>query len=356
MSSKVRGLIPIVIVSVLIAAAVAIYYHLIFLHSWYVGGPYLYDTELFNYIVGPKGQGLRMPSVINMDSFFYVHISPILMPFSFISSALHLQEMAPLEMVLLLGFSGAAVAAFVAVQYFLRPLGAVLSFGLGAVFALAFAISGVMRQTADYPHIEVLYVGPAVIALLLIFHRKFLWAWLAFLLTLIAREDSGLHLACIFSAYLVLAAIAERKLIPARTWDIAPFLFFAIAYPIAVLMAQRHFLPIESNFARIYSGVPAYAHLNGELLAERFHTIVNQPAAPLLLLASLVPALIRPKLVALTGLLAAAPWFLVSVTALSDAPGTFALYYAFPFLVLAIVPFVVTAELPSTETAHARQV
>jgi hypothetical protein len=352
LSSNVRGLIPIVVVAALIAAAVAVYYHLLFLRSWYVGGPYLYDTELFNYIVGPKGQGLRMPPVINMPTFFNVHVAPILLPFSFISSILNLKDMWPLEMVLLLGFSGAAVAAFVAVRHFLRPLGGFLSIVLAALFALAFALCGVMRQTADYPHIEVLYVAPAIVTLMLIFHRNFHWAWLSFFVTLFCREDSGLHLACILGAYLVLAAIGERKLIPSRTRDVAPFLVLAIVYPAVVLTAQKWLLPIDSNFARIYSGTPPYAHLNVDLLIERFQVLAAHPAAPLLLVAALVPALIRPRWVALTGLLAAAPWFLVSVTAFSDSPGTFALYYAFPFLVLTIVPFVVAAELPSAEIVY----
>ena len=228
---------PVAVISVIIAAVVGFYYHKIFQHSYYVGGPYLYDTELFNYIVGPRGQGLRMPPVIDMPSFFYVHISPILLPFSAISSLLGLHEMQPLEMVLILGFSGAAVAAFIVVQYYLRPLGQAAALALGALFALAFAVCGTMRSTADYPHIEILYVAPAAVALLLIFHRHLRWAWVAFILTLFVREDAGLHMACILGAYLFLAAIAERG-VPARTKDIAPFLAAALIYPAIVLTGQ----------------------------------------------------------------------------------------------------------------------
>lgn len=339
-------------ISVIIAATVGIYYYQIFQHSYYAAGPYLYDTELFNYIVGPQGAGLRMPPVINMPSFFYVHISPILLPFSAISSVLGLRDMQPLQLVLILGFSGAAVAAFLVVQHYLRPLGGIVSMALGAVFALAFALCGTMHSTADYPHIEILYVAPAAISLLLIFHRHLRWAWAAFLATLFVREDAGLHMACILGAYLALAAIAERG-VPARTRDILPFLLVALAYPVFVLLTQNALLPIESNFARIYSGKPAYAHLTAHLLAQRFDTLLTQqPQVLLLLAASLIPFLVRPRWTALTGIVAAIPWFVVSVTAVSETAGSLSLYYAFPFLVLPLVPYVVTAELPSAEDVY----
>ena len=331
-----------------------VYYYKILEHDYYSAGAYLYDTELFNYIVGPNGRGLRMPPVINMPNFFYVHISPILLPFSAVSSILGLRYLQPLEIVLILGFSGAAAAAFVVVQYYLRPLGQVLSLSLGALFALAFALCGTMRSTAGYPHIEILYVAPAVAALLLMFHRKMRWAWLAFMVTLFVREDAGLHMACILGAYLFLAAIAERG-VPARTRDLTPFLLAGLAYPALVLTAQTRLLPIHSNFARIYSGTPPYAHLTKALLEHRAQSLIHDQPHVLLLLAScLVPFILRPRWTALTGIVAAIPWFLVSVTAIAETAGTLSLYYAFPFLVLPLVPYVVTAELPRPVTVHAK--
>ena len=352
MTLRSWGWVPLAAISIIIAAFVGIYYYQIFQHGYYSSGPYLYDTELFNYIVGPQGAGLRMPPVINMPNFFYVHISPILLPFSAISSVLGLRYMQPLELVLILGFSGAAVAAFLVVQYYLRPLGRIISLALGAVFALAFALSGTMHSTADYPHIEILYVAPAAISLLLIFHRHLRWAWVAFVATLFVREDAGLHMACILGAYLVLAAITERG-VPARTKDIAPFLLASLAYPIIVLVGQDALLPIESNFARIYSGTPPYAHLTTDLLAQRFDTLLTkQPHVLLLLAASLIPFLVRPRWIALTGVVAAIPWFVASVTAVSETAGSLSLYYAFPFLVLPLVPYVITAKLPSVEVVY----
>jgi hypothetical protein len=352
LKSRLWGLVPVAVVSLVISAIIGVYYYKIFEHDYYSGGAYLYDTELFNYIVGPNGQGLRMPPVINMPNFFYVHISPILLPFSAVSSVLGLRYLQPLEMVLILGFSGAAVATFVVVQSYLRPLGQVLSLGLGALFALAFALSGAMRSTAGYPHIEILYVAPAAVALLLIFHRRMRWAWLAFVATLFVREDAGLHMACILGAYLFLAAIAERG-VPARTRDVTPFLLASLTYPMLALTAQNAFLPIQSNFARVYSGSPAYAHLTKALLEHRAESLIHdQPHVLLLLAASLIPFVLRPRWTALTGIVAAIPWFLVSVTAVSEAAGTLSLYYAFPFLVLPLVPYVVTADLPSPEDVY----
>jgi hypothetical protein len=343
---------PEAVVAALIAIGVGLYYFGIFQHSTYVSGPYLLDTGLFNYIVGPDSHNLSMPTAIGMDSFYYVHISPFLIPFSYISAILGLKGFQPLEMVLVLGHAGAAVMAFVVAQYYLRPVGRIAAIILAAVFAVAFGLSGILRSTADYPHIEVLYVPMATLALLLIFHRRQKWAWLAFMLCLFVREDAGLEMACILGAYLFLAAISERRL-PQRTRDLLPFLAVALAYPFFVLFMQSALLVIQSNFARIYSGTPAYAHLTLPFLIQRAETLVFERQWVLAILgASLVAFLLRPRLIALTGILAAIPWFLVSFTAYSDTAGTFSLYYAFPFLVLPLVPFIVTAELPSAEAVY----
>jgi hypothetical protein len=340
----------------LIAAIIGVICFGIIQHSTYAVGPYLYDTALFNYIVGPQSHNLAMPSVINMPSFYRVHISPLLIPFSYISRMLGLTGFQSLELVLIPGFSGAAVAAFLVVRHYLRPLGRILPTILAAAFALAFGLSGVMRSTVDYPHIEILYVPLATAALFLMFQRRMRAAWIVFALGLMTREDAGLHMACVIAAYLFLAAISERGL-PARTGDLLPFLIAAMIYPVFVLTAQAALLPIESNFARVYSGTPAYAHLTASFMARRWDALVSKEPEVLFLLASCLACFVaRPRLLALTGIVAALPWFLVSITAVGEASGTMSLYYAFPFLVLCLVPFIVTAEMPSAKIENADHV
>jgi hypothetical protein len=332
----------------LVTIAVGVFYYRQFEATWYTAGPYLYDTGLFNFLVGPESMNLSLPSAINIPSFYYVHIAPLLVPFGSISEALGLKGPQPLEMVLIIGFAGAAAAAFIAVRHYLRDLGLALSILLAAAFALAYAVSGVMASTQSYPHTEILYVPLAILALMLIFHRHKRWAWAVFIMCLLEREDSGLHMACILGAYLFLSAIAERG-VPERTRDLTPFIAAGLIYPAVVIFAQGALLPIHSNFARIYSGSPPYAHLSAELLSSRLHLLVQHPQVLLTLAACLAVFVMRPRLTALTGILAAVPWFLVSVTAVADAPGTFTLYYAFPFLVLPVAPFIVMADLPSAK-------
>ncbi len=341
---------PIAVVCALVAILVGVFYYQELEWAYYSGGPYLYDTGLFNFLVGPDSVNLSLPSSIGMPNFYYAHVSPLLIPFGVISQILGLKGLQPLEMVLILGFSGAASAAVIVIRYYLRALGLVLSLILAAAFALAYAASGIMALTQGYPHIEILYAPLAILALLLIFHRRKRWAWIVFILCLLEREDSGLHMACILCAYLVLAAIAERR-VPERTKDLLPFLAASLIYPAVVLLLQSA-LPIQSNFARIYSGTPAYAHLTAQLLSRRFHLMIQHPQVLLTLAACLAVFVVRPRWTALTGILAAVPWFLVSITAVADSAGTFSLYYAFPFLVLPLAPFIVTAELPSAEEAY----
>lgn len=340
------------IVCALVAILVAFIYYRTLHYLYFVGGPYLYDMEMFNYIVGPDSKGLSMPSVIGLPSFFYIHMSPILLLFNFVSSLIGLKDNQPLELMLCVGFAGAAAAAFAVIAHYLKPLGQVAAIPLAAVFAVAFALSGIMRATADYPHFEVLYTPLAVIALLLIFQRHKGWGWVAFSLCLLVREDAGLHLACILGAYLVLAAIKERG-IPERTRDLAPFLAAALVYPAFALLAQSMLFPTESTFSRIYSGAPAYAHLTHALLAQHWNILLHERRYVLLTLAAALAAFVfRPGWIALTGIVAAIPWLVLNVTAVSDAAGTLQLYYPFPFVALVLVPFVVTAGLPTPKDVY----
>ena len=76
--------------------------------------------------------------------------------------------------------------------------------------------------------------------------------------------------------------------------------------------------PTESTFSRIYSGAPAYAHLAGPLLAQHWNALTHERGYVLLTLAAaLVAFLFRPSWIALTGIVAAVPWFVLNVTAIN---------------------------------------
>jgi hypothetical protein len=334
---------------IFIFASSFLYYVDIIHYIYYNGGPYLYDMGWLNYIVGGHHFALENPSAIGVPNFFYVHMSRLLILFSGASALLGLKSDQPLEFMLGVGFAGSAVAAMIVVHKFLLASGKTKALLLGLVFTLAYSLSGIMRSIASYPHFEILYVALAPIALYLMFQRNMRAAWVVFLLCLSVREDAGLHIACILTAYLVLAAIEERGA-PERLRDLSPFLAAALVYPVVAIGCQRAFFPSQSTFSMIYSGVPAYAHLTGALVAQRFMDIVqHQTYVPLTLAAALSVALVQWRWVALAGIAACVPWFLLNITAVSSAAGSLGSYYPFPFLVLALVPFIVCAPLPDAK-------
>ena len=332
-------------VALAVGAGAYAYYANAMVHRWY-SAAFILDFGWFNDLVSGRTLALQNPRGINSLSFHSTHVSPILSIFAGLSRLLRLSGPQPIVMTLSVGFGGAAAMAFVVLERFLRPAGMIAALAGGALGAAVYAISGVMRATADYPHIEILYVPLALLTLHLLFQRKFRWAWAAFVFCLLEREDAGLHLGCILGAYLVLAAIDERG-VPTRLRELAPFVAVCLIYPMLAVAWQQTLSESTSTFQAIYAGSPPYRHVTGALMAERFGVLAGAGSwVSLTIVAALCVAPFQRRWTALTGLAAAMPWFLLNLSAHSSAAGQFRLYYAFPFLVTALAPFVVMAAAP----------
>lgn len=327
-------------VAIGLGAASFVYYAQILEHRWYVGA-FLMDFGWFNYLASGQSATLQDPSGMDAWSYFSVHVSPLLLGFATLSRLIGLTGPQPIVLMLSTAFGGSAAMALVILERLLRPSGSVLAIALGASGAVVYAVSGVMRSVADYPHIELLYVPLALLMLHLLFRRRFLGAWAALAFCLMAREDSGLHLACILGAYLVLSAFDERAA-PARLREIAPFLAVCLLYPAAVIVWQRTAYPGSSTFTAIYTGDPPYRHFTPALMAHRAALLVSARAwISFTVLAALCVLPFQRRWVALTGFIAALPWFLLNISAFSVAAGELQLYYGFPFLVTALAPLIV---------------
>jgi hypothetical protein len=324
-----------------------LYYARAFHNLWFATGPYLFDFGWFNVLIDGTRFDLHNPTSVGDYSYAAIHVAPVLILFSALSRLLGLTDGQPIILMLSLGFAGATAMAFVVLERFLRPLGALPALGGGAVGAAVYAVSGVMRSTADYPHIEILYVPLALLTLHLLFQGRTRAAWAALAACLITREDAGLHLACILGAYLVLAALEERGA-PARLGALAGPLAACLIYPALAILWQRTAYPDASTFAQIYAGTPPFRHLTPHLITERLRALAGVRAWLGLTLLSAASGLVwLPRWTALTGLVAAAPWFCLNLVAKSEAAGGLMLYYGFPFLVTALAPFIVLAARPA---------
>ncbi len=329
-------------VALAIGALPFVYYWGAVIHRWYTSA-FLMDFGWFNYLVSGQPGSLQDPSAMDTLPYFATHVALLLPVFGAMSKLLGLTGAQPMALMLGVGFGGAAVMAFVVMEWFLRPAGAILAIAAAAVAATVYAFSAVPRAIVDYPHMEILYVPLALLTLHLLFKRRFRWAWAALAVCLVEREDSGLHLACILGAYLVLATFEERTP-PNRLRELAPYLGVCLAYPFLVILWQRTHWPDHSTFAAIYTGSPPYQHLTRALVAEHLEGLAGTRIWVTLTLATtlvLVPIYFRWTV--LVGLVASLPWLALNLTAHSPNAGGLFAYYGFPFLVTALAPFIVSA-------------
>ena len=206
--------------------------------------------------------------------------------------------------------------------------------GCFALMAIAFSFNGVLEQSIWVDHFE--YAIPGFLILFLVEFKRGRRGWAALWLglALSVREDAGFHLAGLL---VVVAAIEwRRKRSFAAIKGELGVAAIAVAYSVcAWFMATliRRSCGGSTQFEAVYTGTPAYAHLDWHLLAGRSYSILK--AAPYLPAAaglSFVWAALRRNLYWLAGFAAFVPWFVLNWTAKSDACGLISGYYAFPFL------------------------
>src|SRR5262249_15682734 len=136
---------------------------------------------------------------------------------------------------------------------------------LAALLALAFAFSGLALAIARYPHFEMLMAGSAILFIVALLRRRLLLATIFFPLSLLTREDAGLHLVAMLSVFLALDWWRGVR----RPMRNATLVFAALAflYSVAALGLQRALFPDHlSSFARIYLGQPPFADITSATL------------------------------------------------------------------------------------------
>ena len=338
-----------------VGAVLFVYYWRAIEHRWYTNA-FLLDFGWFNDLASGRSLALDSPQAVGSFPYYAVHVSPVLAIFGGMSRLLHLHGVQPIALMLSLAFAGVGAMATAIVERFLRPGGAALAVAGGVVAGLLYGVSGLSRAIADYPHIEILYPALGLLTLHLLFQRRLRWAWAALALCLITREDAGLHLATILTAYLVLAALDERD-VPARLRELAPFLAAALIYPVLAILWQRTSWPDMSTFAAIYAGPQPFHHITPALYGARVGALIGErPWVPLTLAASLCTVVLPWRWTALTGIAASAPWLLLNLSAYVTSAGGLMLYYGFPFLVTALAPLIIAAAAPPPVRERGRDV
>jgi hypothetical protein len=329
----------------------ALFYRLILFH-FYVRGGFLIDTGLLGSLMWHNTLALTLPPSLGGQSFFAIHVAPLL---SLVSAASFVLPVTMPQM--FAGFIGLCHGLLASGMFWLLVQGHGMRRGWGlalaALASVAFAFNGLALSIERYPHFEIF--GAAFLLLFfvaLVLERRAI-AIVSFALALATREDVGMHAFGFLTVWLGVNWLrgAGEKPISALNARLAGFAVAGLTYSTVALLLQHWAFPGSSSFVRIYLGEPALAHVSRNLLTMRvfawimIHSAVFLPAAAILVWAERTR---EPFIIA--GYVACIPWALLHLIAVSDHAGWMVGYYTYPFLIALAWPLLAGV----TPAGHAR--
>jgi len=299
-------------------------------------GPFVLDSGWFAYLVSMSSWTMNNPPFIGESSYFSTHISPTFFVSSFFANALRLKPFVALAGWQIITCSSMAITAYLFLQkrLFTEP-DKMQNFRTAAVVALL-PLSGLSIAMLRYPHTEAMGISLGFLSLALVLSHQRVWqifSWLILLLALGVREDVGFHLFGLSMTFLCLSVLKKS---PPQQWKrILTLAVVSFFYSALVIIIQKIFYSEYSAFSRIYSGSPAWAHVNLEFIWERIKYIIlhrGHWAWPFI--ATLIFALLRRNILLLTPVFAVTPWLFLNLFAFEQQAGTLVAYYAYPMLAI----------------------
>jgi hypothetical protein len=320
-------------VSIAIVLPTLLLFALVARWTWnhFLQNPLLHDAGWLSATVYHAGLLPKNPSIVSgYHEFFSIHFAPVLSMGSLLS------YLVPLGRVPYFCLYQAALT---------MPLGAVVPMLVGwhghdrklldailvALSAMVFAFNGQIAICVVFPHFEILVSSGLCLMLVGLALGKLPIAWLGICLTVITREDGGLH-----SAALIAAALGCD--LSGRPWRVARrklllMFVFAVGCSMTAMLVQKLYFPPSDVFQSAYLGRPPYAHVTFEVFLQRFQKMfvyagfVSYP-----FLATVMIAVAKRDARYLLGWLVEVPWWLVNLLAVEDLKSTFGVYTGFPFV------------------------
>lgn len=308
--------------------------HVIYIyHVFYSDGAYLHDAGWYAWLMHDGGWLLHNPPAIDGQSFYLNHVTPLLSVLALLTAPLPVNHVAVFACYLGTSVGLISSVCCLALQRWFLPGGGGMRSALAVALSLLFAGNGLSLVIAHYPHIEILI--PAL-------QMCFLYLWLAgrsrlalvpLAVGLLVREDAGFHFASLLGTMGLFGWFSagpnsrpKRELLYAAG---------CCAVSLSMFTLQKVCFPNNAHlFRHIYLGEPTYAHVTGQMLAQRFALYATQRGylwAPTLVCIA-AGFVIRCAPVWL-GLVAATPWVALHFLAYAAIPGSLFAYYAFPLFV-----------------------
>lgn len=325
------------ITALVVALIPALSYANFILNHFYRHGAYFFDSGVFAGLIWRHDAWLTHSLMVPHGSFYADHVMPLLSILTLVSYYVPFHLPGWFALVTGVGHALPAVGVF---WLLTEGLGLRSAYGLAlsAVFAVAFAFSGIPLATIVYPHPEIILAGGLILACAAIALQRYriAAAWLVF--TLLVREDAGFH------AFGILFLLVAANKIRHRPWrEQRPLMLLALmafVYSVGAVLFKPIVFPDQGAvFVIDYLGSPPFSNISLRLVLSRFfgmmifRAYVFWPGV-----AALIWAAWSRNILIAVGYLAFCPWLLLNLLANRSIPGTLAGYYAFPFLVACAWP------------------
>lgn len=332
----------------LVAACAAVFWlarnHLLFAF-YYEGIAYL-DGGLFSGLLYHNDWRLKNPVSQDVSfggTFFTTHISPFLIPFTYLSRLLPLTPTEFFAFFMAAAATTYAAAVYIAAFYFLADqsprLRSIIAAIIAAPGAVILSLNGITTDIISYPHYELWMPAFMCLFLLAFAYQKRRAAAVCFILLLSVRQDAGFHLSILLLAVAAVHHYRAKRNIKAQK---------------GVFLAQRE-LYYWIGGALLYSAVifsffgrPIQSgHDDFPLFLSRLSSILFRSDwfFPLLVLGGW--AWLTRNATVFVAAASCLPWVLIHATRESWFLGHLILHYSFPLLPLFFFPFVADRFFPA---------
>jgi len=313
-------------------------------------GPFVLDSGWFAYLLSMSSWDMKNPPFIGESSYFSTHISPTFVVSSFVANALQLKPFVALAGWQIITCIAMSFTAYLFLQKRLFTEHDRMQNFRTAVVVAFLPLSGLSISILRYPHTEAMGISLGFLSLALVLSHQQVWqffSWLILLLALGVREDVGFHLFGLSMTFLCLSVLRKN---PPQQWKrILTFAIVSFVYSVVVINIQKLFHAEYSAFSRIYSGSPAWAHVNLEFVWDRIkYAFLYRGHWAWPLIATLIFALLRRNILLLTPVLAVIPWLCLNLFAFAEQAGSLVAYYAYPMLSIFSWPLLQNYLAPDT--------
>jgi len=338
-SSQSPFLSPLKLLAILLPAAILPFTGM--LYHFLREGAYYLDSGFFGYLLSQADLVMTNPPVLEPGQYMATHVSPSFWPMQLFAKTFGILPHVAVGLWQALIFVGMAIAGILFLERSqLEPGLRESRWTFTAALLLPF--SGLALSILIYPHTEAMAVSGLFVSFALwLDPRRWVQvlAWGIFILTLGVREDVGFHVFGLLMTFLVLAWWSKQA--PEGWSRLLAAALVGFIYSAVVLKFQKVNFTGDDAFARIYSGQPAWAHVNVQFLAQRvFEMLIHKPYLSVPAVIYAVYAFRKKQILMAVPLLAYVPWVVVNLSAVAPTAGSLMSYYAYPLLALFIWPLV----------------